>query len=160
MAAIALKRHSRLLTQLLFGSAMLCGASLRVEADQPAEVRSVLNDVAGALTASNPADAMTRFSKSFADYDKLRDYFIGLTAAFSIVNEVDVLDEKDTAMDSTATVRWTITLANAPVSGNSIQRSGEIHIHIVQEKRKWRIVQFSPIDLFDPSKAQTPVAKP
>ena len=160
MAATALKRHSRFLTRLLFGTALLSEPSHSLKADQPADVRSVLNDVAGALTASNPADAMTRYSKSFADYDKLRDYFISLTAAFSIVNEVDVLDEKDTAMDSTATVRWTITLANASVSGNSIQRSGEIHLRILQEKRKWRIIEFSPIDLFDPSKAQTPIAKP
>ncbi|MDQ2711105.1 MAG: hypothetical protein M3Y24_02530 [Acidobacteriota bacterium] len=126
--------------------------------DQQAEIRSQLSDVGSALTGSNPADAMTPFSKSFPDYNKLRNYFTGLTSAFSIVNEIDVLDEADTDKDSTATVRWTITLSNGPVSGNGTQRAADIHVRFVREKGKWKIVEFSPIDLFDPAQAQT--AKP
>ncbi len=141
MAAIALR----------FCFAGLLLANVLLAGDQQAEIRTQLSDVASALTGSNPADAMTAFSKSYPDYNKLRDYFTGLTNAFSIVNEVDVLDEADTDKDSVATVSWTITLSNGPISGNSTQRTAEIHVRFVREKGKWKIVEFSPIDIFNPA---------
>jgi hypothetical protein len=123
-------------------------------ADEPGVVRSQLHEIATFLTAGNPAGAMEPFSKSFADYGKLRDYFIGLTSAFTIVNEIDVTEEQETATESTATVRWSITLSSLS-DKHSNQRTDEIRITSIKEKNKWKIVGFSPIDLFDPSEAQS-----
>ncbi len=108
-----------------------------------------------ALTGGNPADAMTPFSKSFANYDKLRNYFIGLTNAFDIVNEVDVTEEQDSPNEILATIHWAITVSNKG-NNSSNQRSAEIHVRLVQERGKWRILGFSPIDVFDPGQSQTP----
>jgi hypothetical protein len=126
-----------------------------LRADESGVVRSQLHEIATFLTAGNPAGAMEPFSKSFADYDKLRDYFISLTSAFTIVNEIDFTEEQETATESTATVRWSITLSGVS-DKQSNQRTGEIHIRSIKEKNKWKIVGFSPIDLFDPSEAQSP----
>ncbi len=124
-------------------------------ADQATDIRSRLNEVASSLTAGNPAEAMTPFSKSFANYEKLRDDFTGLTGSFSIVNEVDVLDEHDSKAESVATISWAITLTD-PQNNFNTQRSAEIHVRFVREKGKWKIGEFSPIAIFDPSQAQTP----
>ena len=146
MAAIALR----------FCTVGLLITKLVLAGDQQAEIRSQLSDVGSALTGSNPADAMTPFSRSYSDYNKLRDYFTGLTNAFSIVNEVDVLDEADTDKNSVATLSWTITLSNGPISGNSTQRTAEIHARFVRENGKWKIVEFSPIDIFNPADSASP----
>jgi hypothetical protein len=135
-----------------FALAFLSLEDLR--ADEPGVVRSQLNDIATSLSAGNPAAAIEPFSKSFAAYDKLRDYFIGLTSAFTIVNEIDVTEEQDAPIESTATVRWSITLSSAS-DNYSNQRTAEIHIRSVKEKNKWKIIKFSPIDLFDPSEAHS-----
>jgi hypothetical protein len=151
MAAIGLK------FAFSFALALLTLENLR--ADEPGVVRSQLHEIATFLTAGNPAGAMEPFSKSFADYDKLRDYFTGLTSAFTIVNEIDVTEEQETATESTATVRWSITLSSLS-DKQSNQRIGEIHIRSIKEKKKWKIVRFSPIDLFDPSEAQNTRSSP
>ncbi len=145
MAVIA--RNARLVVLAAF-------ATFALQAADNADIRATLGTVANALTANDPSSAMEPFSKSFAKYDKLRDYFTGLTAAFSIVNEVDVLDQQD----SQATVRWAITLASNG-SNHSTHRAAEIHLRMAREKKKWKIVDFSPIDLFDPAQAQTPSSK-
>jgi hypothetical protein len=125
-----------------------------LRADEPGVIRSQLQDIAGSLSAGNPAAAIEPFSKSFGDYDKLRDYFIGLTSAFTIVNEISVTEEQDAPTESTATVRWSMTLSSAS-DNHSNQRTAEIHIRSAKEKNKWKIVGFSPIDLFDPSEANS-----
>jgi hypothetical protein len=133
------------------------GFAATSKADQAGDLRSLLSHIATALTAGDPADAMTPFSKSFANYNKLRDYFTGLANAFDIVNEVDVTDEEDSAKEILATIHWAITLSN---KGNnaSNQRASDIHVRCVREKGKWRISGFSPTDVFDPAQAQTPTA--
>ncbi|MBV8867236.1 MAG: hypothetical protein JO210_17700 [Acidobacteriaceae bacterium] len=148
------RRLSRLMQAVL-----LVGGAACLRADQSAEIRSRLSEVAASLTAGDPAAAMAPFSKSFANYAKLRDYFAGLTNAFSIVNEVDVLDEADSKTQSVATIQWAVTLTN-PQNNFNNQRSAEIHVRFMREKGQWKIVEFSPIAIFDPSQAQNPQQGP
>jgi hypothetical protein len=137
------------------GSLLLFGVAIS-EADQASDLRTLLSDIAVALTSGDPASALEPFSKSLPDYNKLRDYFSGLTSAFDIVNEVDVTDEQDSPHETKATVHWVITFTS---KGNnwSNQRDADIQVQCVQEKKKWLISGFSPIDVFDPAKAQTPM---
>ena len=136
-------------------AALLLASTSSAGADQPAEIRARLHDVATALTDRNPAGAMTPFSKSLPEYERLRRYFDGLTEAFSIVNEVDVLDEQDTETATVARIRWALTLSN-PQTDLSTHRSAEIDVRFAREKGKWKIVAFAPIDLFDPAQALQP----
>ena len=120
-----------------------------MRADQAADVHSKLAAIATALTAGNPAEAMSPFDKSYLNYEKLSNYFGGLTNAFQIVNEVDVVDEEDSATESKLTVHWTITLSDLG-SNYTERRVGDINARLVLKDRKWKIVDFSPIDIFDP----------
>ncbi len=137
---------------------LLAGAT-GSRADQPGDIRSRLNEVASSLTAGDPASAIEPFSSAFANYQKLRDYFSGLTNAFSIVNEVDVVDEVDSKTESVAKISWVITLTN-PQNNFNTQRSAEIHVRFILQKGRWKIVEFSPIGIFDPSQAQTQLLQP
>ncbi len=147
MAAIGLKRIALTLAALL--CSLLISSSVQAQ-DEP-DVRAALGQVASALTASDPSGAMQPFSKTLPDYGKLRNYFTGLTNGFSIVNEIDILDQQG----AQATVRWAMTLSSD--GGNhSTRRVAEIHLRMSLEKKKWKVVEFSPISLFDPEQAQTP----
>ena len=123
------------------------------QADEAANLRAKLGQIASGLSTKNPADAMSPFSKSYANYSKLRDDFVALTNTYGVANEVDVVDEQDSEKEVTATVRWAITLND---TGNGNQRSAEIHVRLAREKNKWKIVDFSPIDIFDPSGSTIP----
>lgn len=159
MAVTGLKRSRARRLALLAQAMLLLAGATGSRADQSADLRARLNEIASSLTAGDPAGAMAPFSKSFANYQKLRDYFSGLTNAFSIVNEVDVLDEADSKTESVATISWIITLTN-PQNNFNTQRSAEIHVRFISQQGKWKVVEFSPIGIFDPSQAQTPTPPP
>jgi|SRR5689334_9040177 hypothetical protein len=136
---------------------VLCSAALVIVslaaaplyADQSHDVLAKLNYVAAALAAGNPIDAMTPFDKSFANYVKLRDYFSGLTDSSQLVNEIDVTDEQDSAAESNVTAAWTLTLTNKTTLQTE-RRTGEIHIRLTLQNGRWKIVDFSPLELFNP----------
>ncbi len=132
-------------------AAFLTAAGPLLHGFEESQLRFQVGALANALSAGDPSDAMTYFSKSLRDYDKLRDYFTGLTGAFTIRNEVDVLEEQDTANQLVATLRWAITLSDAQ-TGESRHRAAEIHVRFVREKSKWKIAEFAPIEIFNPAK--------
>ncbi len=118
--------------------------------------RSVLSPLRSA-----PGMRLTRwrlFDKSCSNYQKLTEYFQGL-AAFQIENEVDVTDEQDTATDTKLTVNWTLTLTDLG-SNSTERRSGDVNIRLLQKDGKWKIVDFSPIDLFNPQQKPGPKRQP
>jgi hypothetical protein len=138
MAATALKR-----AVLLFA----CAAALA--AQQSKAIYRQVAHVAGALTARDPNDAMTPFDKSFAAYDRLRDYFTALTNAYQMVNQIAVLDQNIAPAEATLTVNWELTMSD-PANGLSETRSQDVVIKLSFLKDRWRIVDLSPLALFDP----------
>ena len=132
----------------LLAGGLLCPSWVR--ADQASDLREILQQIATSLTDENAADALKPFSQSFNSYDKLRDDFAALTASYQVTNEVNVLDEQDDSNQIAATVGWTITLGNKTNLGVQNSRYREIHLRLRQEKKRWKIVAFSPIDIFDP----------
>lgn len=124
-------------------------------ANRTADVLAQLNHVATALTDGNAIDAMSSFDKSFADYDKLSGYFDGLTSAFQLINEAKVTDEQDTETETKLAVDWTLTLTDLG-TGYSEQRTGQIDVRLMLKEGKWKIVGFSPIDLFNPQLKRKP----
>ncbi len=146
------------MTRGAMGTAVLaffavCGPPL--QAARPKTVLSTINYVATALSGDNAIDAMTPFDKSFKNYAKLRDYFVGLTNGSQLVNEVDVVDEEDSGTQSKVTVNWTLTLNNRNTPQTE-RRTGEIRVRLTRENGKWKIVDFSPIEFFNPQPRQQP----
>jgi hypothetical protein len=131
------------------GRSSLIGLLLGAAALGANTPREQVSYVASALTAGNPADAMTPFDESFANNDKLRGYFGGLTAAFEVTNQLEVVEEQDSAKEATLTVEWTLTLTSAQTGYNQ-NRSATVHARLELKSGKWKIVEFSPIELFNP----------
>jgi len=125
---------------------LLALAAAGLAAEMP---RAQVSYVASALTAGNPADAMSPFDKSVPGYEKLRGYFSGLTGAFELTNQLEVTEEQDSKDEATLTLEWTLTLTD-PQTGYTMNRNATIHARLVPKGGTWKIVEFSPIELFDP----------
>ncbi len=120
-----------------------------IRADDSADARAQLSSVATALSAGNASDAMAAFDKSFPKYDTLRSYFEGLTNAFQVTSGIDVNDEQDTPSEITLAVHWDLTLQNSETNYTE-NRAADIEVRLVKQSGKWKILGFTPIDIFDP----------
>jgi zona occludens toxin (predicted ATPase) len=128
---------------------LFAAAAVAAHADQAQDVLRAVNQIASALTDGSPSDAIAPFDKSVVGYETLENEFVGLTNAYQIANEVEVLDEDDSPGESKLTLRWTITLTNIQ-SSESSRKSAEVHVRLRLQKKQWKIVEFSPVDLFTP----------
>ena len=127
---------------------VLAALAMVASADQPQETLAVVHHLAAALTNGNPADAIADFDKSFKDYAKVRDYFSALTDSFQLANEADLVDEQDEQDATVLNLRWTLSTMD---SNNVTRRHTEqVRVKLKQIKDSWKIVEFTPIDLFNP----------
>jgi hypothetical protein len=124
----------------------VCAFAARSQASSDA--RAQVTAVAEALSSGDAALAITHFAKSFRDYEKLRRYFEGL-AAFQVENQLDITDEEDSGNSVLLTITWDITLTDV-ATDRSTRRTGDIHAKLTLIDSKWRIVEFSPLDIFNP----------
>ena len=123
--------------------------------DRSTDIRRRISDIATALTAGNPAQAMSPFDKSYSNYEKLSDYFTGLTGAFQVTNEVDVTDEQEGPSETTLTVHWVLTLTDLATNYTE-NRTADIDVRLIQKDGKWRIADFAPIEIFNPRQTKPP----
>lgn len=142
MAATA-RRIAAVLAVATLGAIVLHG-------DETSEALAAVHRAATALSAGNPIEAIAQFDRSYPDYEKLKNYFIGLTGAYNIVSEASIVDEHDEPGAVNMTLDWTLTLTQAD-SSLSKRRTGEIHVRVIRIKGKWKIASFSPIEIFDPA---------
>lgn len=98
---------------------------------------------------------MVPFDSSCPNYEKLSNYFEGLTNSFRVENEIDINDEEDAATETKLTVNWTITLTDLG-SNYTEQHRADINIRLALKGRKWKIVDFAPIEIFDPQQKPPP----
>ncbi len=105
------------------------------------------------MSGGNPSDALGPIDKSFKDYGKLRDYFAGLTQAYQVASDVEIKDEDDRESDTKLQVTWQLTLTD-PATSTSSQRSADINLTLVQKQGKWKVVDLSPVDFFNPQRAK------
>lgn len=147
----AFSRRAR--TAACFVSLLLayCGP---LRADRAADVRGPVAYVASALSSGNPSDALGPFDRSFKNYGKLNDYFSGLTRVFEVTSEIEVKDEEDGDADTKLLVTWSLTLTD-PISKATIRRISDVNLTLAVKSGKWRIVDISPIELFNPQQARS-----
>ena len=125
-----------------------------IYADLANDVRAQVSYVGTALAASNASDAMTPFDKSFANYQKLKNYFQGLSA-FQVDNEIEFIEEDDNETSAKLIVNWTLTLTDIATDATE-RRTGDITIELARKDGKWKIIDFAPITFFDPQQKPAP----
>ncbi len=133
---------------LRFPLLMLVAASAMM-ADQAHDVLHVVNNLTTALGDNDAPEAMSYVDRSFAGYDRMAADLGNLTAGYSISNEADVIDEDDTADESKLTLDWSLTLRSQG-TGQTVSRHEQVLVRLVCKGKRWKIVDFAPLKLFDP----------
>ncbi len=126
---------------------MACG--LNISADDSADLHRAIGDLAESLSSGEATQAMAAFSKKFPKYETLSEDFDALAGAYFVENSLDFKDEDVSATAATVTVQWDLALTTKQ-SGLTRNRSAELTLKLVREGKHWRIVEFGPIDIFDP----------
>lgn len=121
-----------------------------LRADETSDALTVVNRVATALAANDPAEAIAQFDRSFPEYDRLKSYFIGLTGAYNLTNEAVIVGERTSPGVVNLDLDWTITLTR-PDTLLSAQRKKKVQVRVTRIKNRWKIAAFSPISIFDPA---------
>jgi hypothetical protein len=132
----------------LLAAIACCAVAAR--ADDSHDVHAVIDDLANALSAGELTQAMSVFSKKCPNYEKLSDYFDGLTSAYFVENTLDFTGENVSATEATVSLRWDLALTTKQ-GGDTANRSAELTLKLMREGKHWRIVELGPITLFDPS---------
>ncbi len=109
----------------------------------------VIGDVANALSGGNAEQAMEGFSKKCTNYQKLSGDFQTLTNAYLVTNRVQFIDEEVTATAATVKVHWEMSVTTKGAEYNT-NRDADLTFKLVREGKHWRIVELTPIDIFDP----------
>lgn len=148
MAVIGLRSRSYSRGSVCVLAAALLAMSLF--ADQASDALAAVNRVATALSANNPAAAIAQFDPSYSKYDELKNDFIGLTGAYDITSEATIADEQVSPGAVSFRLDWILTLTH-PNTSFSKQREAEVQVRVIRKKGKWKIVSFSPIDIFNPA---------
>ena len=128
---------------------VLAAAAQPLRADDSADVHAVIGALGEAMSSGDAALAMSWFSKSCPDYQKLSDDFAALGEAYFIENEVDFGDEDVRPPTATVTVNWTMSLTTRQ-SGFTKNRKAELTFKMFREGKHWRITAINPIGIFDP----------
>ena len=118
-------------------------------AQQSKAIYRQVASVATSLTAGSAAEAMMPFDKSFAGYEQLQDDFSALVSAYQLVNQIEILEQNIVGADATLAVRWVLTLRD-PVTELSETRTQDVTVKLSYLRYQWRIVGFSPLELFNP----------
>jgi len=150
MAAIGRNRAVRVSAAVCVVALTSLGIAVRGAAgyDASSDARAQVTAVAEALSAGDAVEAMTHFSKSLPEYEKLKGYFEGLSA-FQVENQLNITDEEDADNCVNLTISWDITLTDLGTD-RSRRRTGEIHVKLAPVDSKWRIVEFAPLGIFNP----------
>ncbi|MBV8898307.1 MAG: hypothetical protein JO051_17455 [Acidobacteriaceae bacterium] len=150
MAAIGRNRAFRVSAAVCVVALISLGIAVRGAAahDASSDARAQVTAVAEALSAGDAVEAMAHFSKSMPEYEKLKGYFEGLSA-FQVENQLNITDEDDADTCVNLTIGWDITLTDLGTD-RSRRRTGEIHVKLAPVDSKWRIVEFAPLDIFNP----------
>lgn len=143
MGAIALSRRLALMLACL----------ISLDAADQADLLEPVSYVATALTNDDSSDAMKPFDKQMPDYDRIKRCFAGLMDRGLLSNKITVIRDESSGDTATLVLNWTLTIESRldPVSNERRQR--EVTVKLKHEKKGWKIVSFSPIDLFEPSQA-------
>lgn len=129
---------------LIFAAVVLADA-----ADNSPDPLSAVNRLTTALSDGDAEDAIDAFDKSCPDYEELAQCFVGLTGSFSISNEADVIEDTVNNKDATLTLDWTLDLRSLATE-QTVRRRQQVKVDLVKRKNVWKIVRFSPVDLFNP----------
>lgn len=122
-------------------------ACLRANSEK--DVRDLIASAAGALSAGKADLFLDAFDPSMPGFDKLRYNVVGITSQADVSCSIEVLSNEGDDSARTATLDWILTLEHKDGNAGSTRRQKRVTCRFKKTGKKWRIVSFDPLDLFE-----------
>jgi hypothetical protein len=121
-------------------------------ADTHSDVLELFASMTSALSDDNPAGFMKAFDRNMPDYDKLSGYVDGLIREAEVSASIDPTKDEGDDVKRSVDLDWTLQIRSRQMAGPLVERQKTVHVELVKQKKHWRIVSFTPLDLFAPAK--------
>ncbi len=119
-------------------------------ADPARQAAGVLTELAAALTAGNVQEFMAPFDRSFPQYERLRANVTALTAQAATESYLDVVSNQGDAARRTLEADWELRVQRPGDATLSSRRQVRVACTLEWRGKRWRIVQFQPVDFLAP----------
>ena len=123
-------------------------AALR--ADSEYQVRSLFVSLASALSGGRASEFMDAFDPAMPGYQTLRAVIAALLRDFEVQSVIDLLSNAGDDRARSVEADWALRITERSGAAASIQRRQKVTCRAEKPARKWRIVSFEPLSLFDP----------
>ena len=70
-------------------------------------------------------------------------------------SEIEFVDEQDTDTDIKLVINWTLTLTDFGTDVTE-RRTSDVDVRLLLKDGKWKIVEFSPLTIFNPQQKPAP----
>ena len=121
-------------------------------ADTHSDVLELFASMTSALSDDNPAGFMKAFDKNMPDYDKLAGYVDGLIREAEVSASIEPIKDEGDDVKRSVDLDWTLQIRSRQMAGPMVERHQAVHVELAKQKKHWRIVSFTPVDLFAPAK--------
>jgi hypothetical protein len=119
-------------------------------ADPAQEVWDLLTQVASALSERNPSAFLEAFDPGMPGYEKLREQATALLRNADVQSAIDLQSDEGNGQSRTVELTWLLRIRPEGEATATTRREQTVKCRVEKADRKWRIVSFEPLALFEP----------
>ena len=121
-----------------------------LHADSEKDVEALLASAIAGLSDGRPELFLEPFDRAMPDFEKLRTAIVGLTGQADVSCSFEVVHSEGDDESRTLTLDWILRIDGKGGNTGSTRRQQTVTCTIIKRAKKWRIVSFSPVELFTP----------
>jgi len=127
---------------------LMAACAAPVLADSATSAWNVIADAANALGQGNVAEFIAAFDKAMPGYAGLREDVTGLVRQDSVESSLDMVENNGNDAERTMELDWLLVLKPSAGGANPARRRQTVKCRVARQGRKWRVVEFEPLDFF------------
>ena len=118
-------------------------------ADDSREIWDLFTRLAAALSEANLLGFMASFDRSMPGYGELEANVSGLLLQYDVQSSIDLLSDAGNGSIHTVELDWFLQLVNQQDSADAARRRERVACK-VQKAKRWTVISFAPVALFEP----------
>lgn len=135
------------LLRLIMGAAICCGAGFAAE--MPRDAFEAVNEMAASMSEADAGGFLSYIDKSCPCHDELRDRVFVVAEHYLVESAIRVVDSEEADGVVTAKLSWMVKIRREKAENPISAREVEVTVKMVKRGKKWKVIAFDPVTLFD-----------
>lgn len=131
---------------------LLACAAACLSADPETEVNNLVGVMTAALTEVDVPEFMGVFDKNMPGYERLKQNVTALVDQAEVASSVEPIKNEGSETNRAVDLDWYLQVRSLVQDGPIVRRRQVVHLELMQDKKRWRVVSIAPIDFFAPAK--------